>query len=270
MRLLKHSFVRAVSAFSVTALSVILIGVLSPKVCAETVPGQGTVSSNFGENGAFSALEALTEAVESKRIFRDALAERLEGLQQSMPVLEESLRLLDGELEQLEAELFACREEAEYLDRIASIAAIDAWCDAHGETYQAVECASFSLPDRFEWPAPGYSVITCDFGSGHRGIDISGYGINGKPIAAAKGGTVAFSGWLNSYGYCVFLDHGNGLSTRYAHASALACSKGDIVLPGQTVAYVGSTGYSTGPHLHFEVLKNGVLQDPFDYLETEQ
>ena len=270
MRLLKHSLVRTVSAFSVTVLSVILVGVLSPKVCAETVPGQGTVSSNFGENEANAELAALTEAVENKRAFRDSLAERLTGLQQDMPALEESLRQLDGELEQLEAALSACREKNEYLDRMASIAAIDAWCDAHGETYRAVECASFALPDRFEWPAPGYSVITCDFGDGHRGIDISGYGINGKPIAAAQGGRVTFSGWLNSYGYCVFLDHGDGLSTRYAHASALACSVGDVVLPGQTVAYVGSTGYSTGPHLHFEVIRNGVLQDPFDYLETEQ
>ena len=63
----------------------------------------------------------------------------------------------------------------------------------------------------------------------------------------------------------VFIDHGDGFSTRYAHASKLSCAVGDIVQPGETIAYVGSTGYSTGPHLHFEVIKNGVLQNPLDY-----
>ena len=99
----------------------------------------------------------------------------------------------------------------------------------------------------------------------HRGIDIAGGGIYGKPIVAADGGKVIYSDWMDSYGYCVFIDHGNGYSTRYAHASALACSVGDTVSPGQTIAYVGSTGNSTGPHLHFEVIYYGSTTNPFNY-----
>ena len=77
---------------------------------------------------------------------------------------------------------------------------------------------------------PGYTYITCYYGDGgHRGIDIAGGGIYGKPIVAADGGKVIYSDWMDSYGYCVFIDHGNGYSTRYAHASALACSVGDTV-----------------------------------------
>ena len=69
---------------------------------------------------------------------------------------------------------------------------------------------------------PGYTYITCYYGDGgHRGIDIAGGGIYGKPIVAADGGKVIYSDWMDSYGYCVFIDHGNGYSTRYAHASAL-------------------------------------------------
>ena len=89
----------------------------------------------------------------------------------------------------------------------------------------------------FVWPMPGYTYITCYYGDGgHRGIDIAGGGIYGKPIVAADGGKVIYSDWMDSYGYCVFIDHGNGYSTRYAHASALACSVGDTVSPGQTIA----------------------------------
>ncbi len=265
MRLHKHRFVRAISAFSFTALTVILVGALAPKVCAETVSGLETVSSNFGEKHRQISLSKQVESVNTKRSFRDALVQRISNLQQSMPILEESLRQLDLEIEQMEAEAHMLQAEIEYDERQRSLTAIDAWCDAHGVDYEAVECAVFSNQERFVWPIPGYSVITSDFGSGHRGIDISGYEIFGEPITAARGGTVTHSGWLNSYGYCVFIDHGDGFSTRYAHASALACDKGDIVLPGETIAYVGSTGYSTGPHLHFEVIKNGVLQNPFDY-----
>lgn len=263
--MLKHSFVRTVSAFSFTVLTLLLIGALSPQVNAETVSGSETVSSNFGENTQDVRLDKLLLETERKREFRDMLVRRVGALEQAMPVLEESLRALDRELEELEAELFLLRAETEELARMRSIAVIDAWCETHGKAYEAVECALFSVKERFLWPAPGYSVITCDFGNGHRGIDISGYDINGKAIIAASGGVVTYSGWLESYGCCVFLDHGNGFSTRYAHASELLCKTGDTVLPGQTIAYVGSTGYSTGPHLHFEVLKDGVLQDPFDY-----
>ena len=115
----------------------------------------------------------------------------------------------------------------------------------------------------FLWPMPGYTYLTCYFAeNGHRGIDIAGSDIYGKPITAADSGTVIYAGWNDSYGYCVFLDHGNGYETRYAHMSALGTEAGSVVEKGQIIGYVGSTGNSSGPHLHFEVILNGGLVNP--------
>lgn len=89
----------------------------------------------------------------------------------------------------------------------------------------------------------------------------------GTPIQAAAGGIVLSSDWHPAYGYMVEIDHGNGLVTRYAHASRLLVDAGALVKRGQKIAEVGSTGRSTGPHLHFEVLLDGVPQDPMHFLE---
>ena len=94
----------------------------------------------------------------------------------------------------------------------------------------------------------------------HTGLDISAP--YGTPIRAAGGGRVSFAGTRSAYGKTVEIDHGNGLSTRYGHASRLLVRRGDIVLPHQEIAAVGSTGRSTGAHLHFEVLRNGVPVEP--------
>ncbi len=98
----------------------------------------------------------------------------------------------------------------------------------------------------------------------HNGIDIADPA--GTPIASSKDGVVAFAGWMNGYGNFVIVDHGGGLSTAYGHQSRLAVSKGAGVDQGQTVGYVGSTGNSTGNHLHFEVRVNGAAVDPLAYL----
>ena len=118
----------------------------------------------------------------------------------------------------------------------------------------------------FIWPCDG--IVTSGFGMRwgrmHEGVDIGcPYG---APNRAAASGTVIYAGWMAGYGNLVVVDHGNGLSTAYAHASSLAVSVGQSVSQGQTVSYVGSTGHSTGPHLHFEVRVNGVAVDPLGYL----
>ena len=119
------------------------------------------------------------------------------------------------------------------------------------------------------WPLPGHTYISCHFGevdafgnAGHRGTDIPAP--EGTPILAAHSGTVLVSGWNDSYGNQVLLDNGAGLSTRYAHMTQTAVTAGEAVTAGQVIGYVGNTGDSTGFHLHFEVMQNGVRVNPMD------
>jgi murein DD-endopeptidase MepM/ murein hydrolase activator NlpD len=98
----------------------------------------------------------------------------------------------------------------------------------------------------------------------HEGIDfIAEYG---SPIVAAAGGVVIFAGFHPQYGYMVDIDHGNDLVTRYAHLSKLFVREGDVVQRGHRIALSGSTGRSTGPHLHFEVRYRGAAQNPAKFL----
>ena len=136
--------------------------------------------------------------------------------------------------------------------------------------------SSSSLGGSMAWPVPsvGTSNITSLFGyrvhpifgvgRGHTGVDIGAP--SGVPVVAANSGRVIYAGWYGGYGYCVQIDHGGGVVTLYGHNSRLNVSVGQSVSRGQTIAYVGSTGYSTGPHCHFEVMIDGVRQDPLDYI----
>lgn len=125
---------------------------------------------------------------------------------------------------------------------------------------------------QFIWPVHG--PITSPFGWRnhpiygrqilHSGMDI---GVpTGTVVHAADAGTVILSGWVSGYGYTVVIDHGNGYSTLYAHNSQLIAGAGQSVSQGQAIAYAGSTGNSTGPHVHFEVRVNGEPQNPLNYL----
>ena len=98
----------------------------------------------------------------------------------------------------------------------------------------------------------------------HTGLDIGGTA--GEPIYAAKAGTVIFAGWRGGYGNAVVIDHGGGFSTLYAHQSQTGVPVGQEVALGDVVGYVGSTGWSTGPHLHYELRLNGSPIDPLPYL----
>ncbi len=116
---------------------------------------------------------------------------------------------------------------------------------------------------QFRWPVLGR--ITQDFWSGHRAIDI---GVpSNTPVYAADSGYVSFVGWTDvGYGYLVRVDHGNGYETWYAHNNSFAVTLGESVERGQVIAYSGSTGRSSGPHVHFEIRYLGVLQNPRIYL----
>ena len=98
----------------------------------------------------------------------------------------------------------------------------------------------------------------------HNGTDIGAP--YGHEIYAADGGIVIYAGWRDNYGWTTILDHGNGLATVYAHQSKLLAEVGVEVAQGDVIGYVGSTGYSTGPHLHFEVRRDGELRDPYHYI----
>lgn len=124
------------------------------------------------------------------------------------------------------------------------------------------------------WPLPGHTSMTTQFGEadafgnpGHRGIDIPAP--EGTPILAAHSGTVLICGWNDSFGNQVLIDDGAGFSTRYAHMTATAVSPGAVVTAGQVIGYVGSTGDSTGNHLHFEVSIGGTLTDPLGYVTPQ-
>ena len=123
------------------------------------------------------------------------------------------------------------------------------------------------------WPAPGTTIITSGvgprWGTQHNGIDISGANCYGNPVVAADGGTVIVAnkaGWGGGYGLCVYIDHGNGWITRYGHGSKVVVNVGDQVSKGQKIMEIGSTGQSTGDHLHFEMRYNDTIIDPEEYV----
>lgn len=119
---------------------------------------------------------------------------------------------------------------------------------------------------RLGWPAAGpvVSPYGARGGGMHTGIDI-GAG-HGSPVVAAESGTVVRAGWYSGYGNCVDISHGEGVVTRYGHMSAINVSYGQKVARGELIGRVGSTGYATGPHLHFEVIVNGQRVNPMNFL----
>ncbi len=129
--------------------------------------------------------------------------------------------------------------------------------------------------DKMLWPTPGYTRITDDYGprwhpvlkknSNHTGIDIGAP--MGAKIVAADYGQVTFVGYFGAYGNAVMIEHGSGITTLYGHMSAFSVKEGMEVLRGEQIGKVGSTGISTGPHLHFEVRKNGDPVNPWNYLK---
>ncbi len=118
------------------------------------------------------------------------------------------------------------------------------------------------------WPTTAHYISSqygWRWGTIHTGTDIAGKAKD--PIYAYKSGIVTYSGWANSYGNIVKIDHGNGMSTWYAHNSKLLVKAGQKVTQGQTIALMGSTGFSTGNHLHFEVRLNGIHVNSYSYIQ---
>lgn len=186
-------------------------------------------------------------AIENAKVVKNSYVNKLNKqeleIQQQLQLYQDELNLIDLEV------LIAALENNNY------------------ETY---------VGGTFAWPAPGYYRITSPYGmrvhpvlktySNHSGLDIGAP--MGSYAIAANAGIVTKATYSYSYGNMVMIDHGGGVSTLYAHGSEILVNVGDVVERGQAVLKVGSTGWSTGPHLHFEIRINGQTIDPYPYITT--
>jgi murein DD-endopeptidase MepM/ murein hydrolase activator NlpD len=172
-------------------------------------------------------------------------------------------------LAQLQAEEAHLHEESHRLGAIARRASRAAEVSRLGGVIAPPGVALPMLPGQggaWVWPATG--SVTSGYGPRwgrmHEGIDIAAP--PGTPVLASRGGVVSWAGHMSGYGNIVLIDHGAGLSTAYAHQSSVFVSVGQIVAGGQQIGEVGSTGNSTGPHLHFEIRVNGSPRNPREYV----
>jgi len=233
----------------------------------------------------------LINEIKKERAEIEAHKQKLEADRAKLVELEKAALAKQAEIEQKKAERNVVLQKAQN-DRATAMQAIEelnassAQVSAMLKERQAARAAAAaaaaagrSPPGRgaaytgqLGWPVSG--EITSPYGYRvhpiwgttiyHSGIDI---GVDeGTPVHAADGGVVVWSGWMGGYGYAVVIDHGNGLSTLYGHNSELAVDEGQSVAKGQVISYAGSTGNSTGPHVHFEVRVNGDPVDPMGYL----
>ena len=234
---------------------------------------------------AYIAAREYTESVkadyENTRSELEELKAQLKAEQEELEKdIEEAIQIildLENDLENRQAEY-----EAIMAAEDAANATIDKLV-AELEAQRAAEAAaaaaaagggsgggSANASGSFLWPVASYVYVSSRFGlrvhpitgekKSHTGIDIASN--QGTAVYASDGGSVTLAGWNGGYGNCIMIDHGNGYVTLYGHLSSISVSVGQTVSQGTTIGAVGSTGNSTGPHLHFEVLKNGTRIDP--------
>lgn len=210
--------------------------------------------------------EELKKAADDLEISKGSLSKKIDAAQANI----EDITKLEAEYT---ADVAASQKKAKEMEsEISSVyAALDNLSSAADSEYVGGE---------MRWPLPGYSTISSAYGwrfngtDFHTGIDITGGGCMGANIVAANTGTVVVANTNfvpgRSYGMYVMIDHGGGTTTLYGHCSQILVSVGQVVSRGQTIAKVGSTGWSTGPHLHFEVReggKDGKAVNPLPYLQ---
>ncbi|MDX1658542.1 MAG: peptidoglycan DD-metalloendopeptidase family protein [Nitriliruptorales bacterium] len=211
--------------------------------------------------------DQVREELEREEASAEALAARVEEAAERQRQLTAQVQQERSRRASLLAQLES--EEANYEALVDSLEAESAALEEELKKLESVGQAPG--PGGLFWPTDGYLTSNYGwrthpiFGSRrmHTGIDISGS--TGQPIIAAASGTVVHAGWRGGYGLAVVIDHGGGMATLYAHQSSLSVTTGQRVDGGQKVGAVGSTGYSTGPHLHFEVRINGEPRDPLNW-----
>lgn len=250
-----------------------------------------------GVGDFLSRLERINTMIEYDRNTLDQYKTEKASLEEEKANLEESKKLQESTLKNLEADRDESKRRAaeaenyfnslqndkaaaaaEYENAKKAEDAINAQIEAELARIAAAQAAAAAanqpptspVAGDFIWPLPSGGYISCNFG----GIDPGGlphYAVDcaisyGTPIYAAGDGTIVTATSHSSYGNYIIIDHGEGRSTLYAHCSSLAVSAGQTVSRGQVIGHVGSTGYSTGNHLHLEFRINGKKQNPFNYI----
>jgi len=210
-------------------------------------------------------VEAAAEAatVEQRGVVTRLVASR-DALVAAEAAKSATLASIDEDRETVHSEIDALEQKsAELADQIRQAQQQAARASSASSTPPIVPPSGSGI---LGWPVSGSVVSGFGMRSGrmHEGIDITAS--SGTPVRSSAGGSVIYAGWLGGYGNLVVVDHGGGLSTAYAHNSSLASSVGQSVAAGQVIAYSGSTGNSSGPHVHFEVRVNGSAVDPLGYL----
>ena len=190
------------------------------------------------------------------------LEQEIEEAQELIRAIEEDVANHQAEVDQILAAENAANAVVDQL--VAELEAQRKAAIEAGQGSQAQGTGSFL------WPVASYVYVSSRFGlrvhpitgvqKSHTGIDIASN--SGTTVYASDGGSVTLAGWNGGYGNCIMLDHGNGYITLYGHLSSISVSVGQTVSKGDSIGAVGSTGNSTGPHLHFEVIKDGARIDP--------
>lgn len=223
----------------------------------------------------------LLETVKSEKEYNTRIKNNLEKKKNVLEVSRETVEkdtialsnmviIKDQKMKQLSEEEYALQQSVqEYQEQIKEI-------ETEIRLLAIANVSEEYVGGVMAWPVPGYTRITSQFGMRthpitgvyklHTGTDISAP--LGATFVAANDGVVTYAGYNTAYGNMVIIDHGGGITTLYAHGSEILVQVGDTVFQGDQVLKVGSTGYSTGPHAHFEVRINGQYVDPLDYITS--
>ncbi|MEG1994139.1 MAG: peptidoglycan DD-metalloendopeptidase family protein [Oscillospiraceae bacterium] len=225
-------------------------------------------------------IDSLLEDVKIINKEKEALLENKSDIDSSKKELDVKKAELDQELNKTQKEIQSIESlEQQYYANKAQLDKEEAELQSEMQKIYAQLDPAYDeyVGGEFLWPLPNYSQISSSFGwrfngtNFHTGVDITGGGVNGKPIVSANAGKVVLvvNKFVQGKGYGRYLivDHGGGMTTLYAHTSKIVVSEGQTVTRGEKIAEVGTTGWSTGPHLHFEVRKDGKAQNPMGYLK---
>lgn len=228
------------------------------------------------DNQVMDQLIAIREQIAQDKADLETARQEQQAAKEEQEAAKANLKSQEAEVDALISQISSQEDQVEkaHAQLQAAAAAVDKEIAA-AEKELASQISNVVSESGFMWPLPGYNTLSSLYGgrthpvtgrpNNHTGIDIPAP--SGTPIKAAKSGVVTTSTYNSSYGNYVVVSHSDGTSTLYAHMIRRGVSKGQTVSQGQTIGYVGTTGSSTGNHLHFEVRVNGSRRDPVDFFQ---